>query len=181
MKKSPCCILIFAMVCMTTVPAGGAPPMTDDDKKAVVYRMYDGYTADFPEVDDISVPAAMALAKAGKAVFVDVRKPAEMAVSTLPDAISQDVFLEDPARYAGKTIVAYCTISYRSGVFAQEMAQKGIVVKNLRAGLLAWVLEGGKVYHDGKEVRRIHVYGDQWNYPPEGYESVVFRWWERAF
>jgi hypothetical protein len=30
---------------------------------------------------------------------------------------------------------------------------------NLRGGLLAWLHAGGKVYKDGRLVRRVHVYG----------------------
>ena len=161
------------------VAAGGS--MGDEAKKELVYRMYSGYKSDFPDVVDISVQDAMKLADAGNPVFVDVRKPAEMAVSMLPGAISEEVFLNDPSMYAGKTVIGYCTISYRSGVFAKEMAKKGVIIKNLRGGLLAWVLEGGKVYDDAGETRRIHVFGEKWDYPPEGYESVIFSWWERAF
>lgn len=181
----PCRLMMTILILFITIGAPEAvtaeAPLTDEAKKKIVYRMYDGYTSDFPDVADISVRKAMTLSEAGEAVFVDVRKPAEMAVSMLPGAVTETRFLENPTRYAGKTVIAYCTISYRSGVFAKEMAQKGVTVKNLKGGLLAWVLEGGKVYHDGEETRRIHVYGDKWDYPPDGYESVVFHWWEKAF
>jgi sodium/bile acid cotransporter 7 len=90
----------------------------------------------------------------------------------LPEAITEDAFLRNPRKYSDKTVVAYCTISYRSGKFAEAAAKKGIRIYNLEGGLLAWVLEGGKVYDSHGETRRIHVYGKRWNYPARGYESV---------
>jgi len=68
--------------------------------------------------------------------------------------------------------IGYCTISYRSGVLARGLNQKGIPIYNLRGGLLAWVHDGGKVYNGSKETHRIHVYGQEWNLGPEGYEAV---------
>lgn len=83
-------------------------------------------------------------------------------------------FVKNYSNYNNQIFIGYCTISYRSGVFAKKMAQKGIIVYNLFGGLLAWVLEGGKVYNSNGETKRIHVYGKKWNYPPQGYEVVMF-------
>jgi len=156
---------------------------TDDARKlATVYAMYAVYRAEFfPDVPDIRPRAAMEIQAAGKAVFIDTRQPAEMAVSTLPGAITQEQFLAEPARYAGKTAIAYCTISYRSGLFARDMAAREAKIYNLAGGLLAWVLEGGKVYDAAGETRRLHVYGPKWDYPPQGYEAVRFSWFQRLF
>ena len=154
----------------------------DAKRKEAVYRMYAGYKKDFPQVKDISPQEAMELLNQGKLVFVDIRKPEEMAVSMLPAAVSQQDFLSSPAQYKDKTVVGYCTISYRSGVFAREMAKEGITVVNLQGGILAWTLEGGKVYDDGGHpVKRIHVYGDRWDYAPTAYESVKFGLWRQIF
>ena len=155
--------------------------LSDDQKKQIVYRMYADYKKDFPAVQDVSPQDAMALLKSDQVVFVDVRKPEEMKVSMLPHAVSQQEFQKDPARYAGKKIVAYCTISYRSGKFAQDMARHGITVYNLTGGILAWTLEGGKVYDARGETKRIHVYVPDWNYPPKGYEAVMFGLLQRMF
>jgi sodium/bile acid cotransporter 7 len=105
-----------------------------------------------------------------------------MAVSTLPGAVPQDEFLLHRGRYTDRTVVAYCTISYRSGLFARDQVDKGIDVVNLRGGILAWILEGAPVYDpQGNPTRRVHVYGDQWDYAPAGWESVKFGLWERIF
>ena len=141
-----------------------------------------GYKKDFPNVRDISPKQAMELHAQGKALFVDTRKPAEMAVSTLPGAVSKQYFLNHTNQYKNKTIVAYCTISYRSGLFSRDLVKEGIAVLNLQGGILAWLLEGGKVYdQNGKEVKRVHVYGGKWEFAPDGYETVKFSRWEQMF
>jgi len=145
------------------------------DKKIAVYRMYDGYKGKFPSAVDITAQRTLELLKRGQVVLVDIRKPAEMKVSMLPDAIPETDFENQPERYGGLTVVAYCTIGYRSGLFAAEWKKKGIDVLNLKGGVLAWTLEGGKVYTpDGREANRIHVYGKKWDLAPTGFESVMF-------
>lgn len=144
----------------------------DAQKKDIVYKMYADYKKDFPEVPDLLPKEAMALIKENKAVFVDTREAEEMSVSTLPGAVSEAEFLKNPKKFKDKTVIGYCTISYRSGKFAEKMAREGIQIYNLTGGILAWVLEGGKVYNADGESRRIHVYGRKWNYPASGYEAV---------
>lgn len=145
---------------------------SDQEKLRTIYKMYADYKKDFPDAPDISPQRAMELLKQGKAVFVDARPADERQVSMLPQAISQEEFLRDPAKYRGKTIIAYCTISYRSGVLASKLHKKGIDIYNLQGGLLAWVHEGGKVYDKKGVTKRIHVYGRRWNLPPKGYEAI---------
>ena len=105
-----------------------------------------------------------------------------MKVSMLPGAITKKQYLAEPGRYKDITVVGYCTISYRSGVFARKMQQKGFEVVNLKGGILAWTLEGGSVHDEnGREIRQIHVFGKKWNYAPSGYETVMFNLWEQLF
>ena len=145
---------------------------TDEQRHKQILKMYAEYKKDFPEVLDMDVQLAMELANAGKVVFVDVRPPEERSVSRLPWAVSADDFLADPEKYRDNIKIGYCTISYRSGIFVQKMNQKGIPMYNLRAGLLAWVHSGGKVYDEAGETKRIHVYGEKWNLGPETYEAI---------
>ena len=154
--------------------------LTDAEKIAVVYDMYAEYKKSFPRVADISPEDAMKLQQSESAVFVDTRKPAEIAVSKIPGAITEEEFRKDPARHRGKTVIVYCTISYRSGMLAKNLAEKGIELTNLKGGILAWALEGGTVVDpQGNPVRKIHVYGKKWNYPPDGYQAVMFSLFER--
>lgn len=171
MARRTVSLLLLAML---AVLAGACSrPATDAGKLAAVYEMYEGYTRDFPGVEAIAVAEARALWDKGEAVFVDARPENERAVSMLPGAVPQEAFLADPGRFAGKTAIGYCTISYRSGKLAESLAGRGIPMQNLRGGILAWTLEGNPVFGpDGRQVKALHVYGARWDYPPEGYVSV---------
>ena len=173
-------ILLFVVLCL---PCTGIsdPPLTDPQKKDIVYKMYDDYKREFPSVNDISPGDAMNAMAGGRVIFVDTRKPAEMKVSMLPGSVKKDIFVRDHSKYQGYRIIAYCTISYRSGLFSAEMAKKGVRIENLRGGLLAWLFEGGSVYDASGETKRVHVYGKKWNYLPKGYEPVFFGFFEKYF
>ena len=144
----------------------------DRARASKVEDMYDGYRRSFPVVRDISAGEAMKRFEEGTVIFVDEREPEEQAVSMLPGAIKAEEFLKDPARYQDKLVVGYCTISYRSGVLAQELQKRGITMVNLKGGILAWIHAGGKVYRGGSPVNEVHVYGRKWNLAPSSYRTV---------
>jgi len=146
--------------------------MTDSEKRTRIDELYRGYRKDFPDVRDIDAQEAMRLLQEGKALFIDVREPKEQAVSMLPSAVTAEEFLKDPGRYADRVLIGYCTISYRSGKLAQQLAAKNITALNLRGGILAWAHAGGKLQDRDGETRRIHVYGRKWDLAPQGYETV---------
>ncbi len=165
------CILIGILLLQTTLCNA---ELTDARKKEIIYQMYADYKKnDLPAIKDILPKQAMELIQTGRVVFVDTRKAKEMNVSMLPNALTREEFLQDHLKYKDFTLIAYCTIGYRSGLFAKEMEKKGIIVYNLIAGILAWVHEGGKVFDAKGETKRIHVYGKKWNYPPIGYKPVL--------
>jgi rhodanese-related sulfurtransferase len=169
----------IVMACLFA-PVTLGSELSDAKKKEVVYRQYAEYKREFPEVKDIAPQRAMALLDEGRIVFVDTREAAEMAVSILPSAISKEHFMGHHQDYSDKIVVAYCTIGKRSGDFVREMAQQGITMLNLKGSILAWTLEGGKVYdQSGNIVNRVHVYGDEWDYAPAGYETVKFNFVEK--
>jgi rhodanese-related sulfurtransferase len=145
---------------------------TDAQKRDQIEKLYMSYKKEFPAVQDVDPQEAMQLSNTGKVVFIDVRKPSEQSVSHLPGAITADFYLENPEKYNDYIKIGYCTISYRSGILAQELHQKGIPIYNLRGGLLAWVHDGGRVYNGTDETKRIHVYSREWNLGPDSYEAV---------
>ena len=164
--------LMLLPQCHKAGPSAGSQAEEDSGNLARVQEMYADYKESFPDVEDIDPEKAMRLARAGKAVLVDVRTKEEQKVSMLPEAIRDTRFLEDSSKYEEKTVIGYCTISYRSGILAEKLADRGISMLNLRGGILAWVHEGGKVYHQGETTKRVHVYGTKWNLLPPGYEAV---------
>lgn len=175
--------VVTVVACLFFPQIGSAGEnLTDEQKKEIVYRMYtESREREFPDVADVTPAEAEALYRDGKVVFVDVRKKAERSVSTLPGAIPADDYLENTDAWKNRTVVVYCTISHRSGMLAEELAARGISVRNLRGGILAWALEGYPVFDENGETRRIHVYGKKWDYAPAGYETVRFGWFQRLF
>lgn len=165
--------LLLLLAGLAALAAACPGPGDDAGRLVKVYAMYAGYRRDFPGVQDISVAEAKALQEQGRAVFVDARPDNERAVSVLPGAVSEAEFMADPGRFANRTAIGYCTISFRSGKLAESLAARGIAMRNLRGGILAWTLEGGAVHGpDGRPVKAVHVYGARWDYPPAGYVSV---------
>ena len=165
-------VLAFAFVTLMGQLSLSSADWSDGVKRQKVEDMYSGYKKQFPEVRDLSPQKAMILAAEGKAVFIDIREPREQQVSMLPGAVTEKEFMNDHAKYKDAVKIAYCTISYRSGKFAQRLQKKGIPVYNLSGGMLAWVHDGGKVYDPNGETHRIHVYGRKWNLAPKRYQAV---------
>jgi len=169
--------LIIAVLALAFVTLAGqlslsSDDLSDKDKRQKIDYMYAGYKKQFPEVRDISPQKVMALRSEGKTVLIDIREPREQQVSMLPGAITEKEFLNDPTKYKDAVKIAYCTISYRSGKFAQKLQKKGIIVYNLKGGMLAWVHAGGNVFNQNGETHRIHVYGRKWDLGPKGYRAV---------
>ena len=165
-------MLAFAFVTLMGQQSLSSDELSDAAKHQKVESLYEGYKTKFPDVLDLTPRQAMNLIADQKAVFIDIRKPEEQQISMLPGAITEKEFLSDYKSYQDHVKIAYCTISYRSGVFVENLQKDGIPIYNLRGGILAWVHEGGKVYDQTGETYRIHVYGQEWNLAPEQYEAV---------
>jgi sodium/bile acid cotransporter 7 len=165
-------IAAFAFVTLMGQQSLSSNDLSDAAKLEKIESLYEGYQTIFPDVLDLTPQQAMNLMADQKAVFIDIRDPEEQQVSMLPGAIAEKEFLNNYKSFEDHVKIAYCTISYRSGKFAENIQKGGIPVYNLRGGLLAWVHEGGKVYDQTGETRRIHVYSQEWNLAPEQYEAV---------
>jgi sodium/bile acid cotransporter 7 len=165
-------VVAWVLVNGLAFPAWAGDAVSESEKRAKIETMYRDYKKDFADIQDIAPAAAMELLKNKSAVFVDVRAEKEQKVSMLPGAITEQEFLSHLERYRDKVIIGYCTISYRSGKLAEKLKAQGVVMLNLRGGLLAWVHDGGKVYDRNGETRRIHVYGRKWDLGPMDYEAV---------
>lgn len=162
-------------------------------KAQVVDWMYRGYALLLPGVKAMAVAElAPYLAQHPDALLVDVRSPAEQAISRLPGAISQTEFEAmlgaDPQRdpqgnsqralqsvpHARPPVVVYCTIGYRSGLYAVHLAARGWPVVNLAGSILAWThAQQPLVDPQGQPTDQVHVYGALWDLAAEGYRT---RW-----
>lgn len=159
-----------------------AAVLSESEKKRFVYEMSENYREKFPDVAAITPQEVMDHHAAGtKIIFIDTRRTEEIKVSTLPGAITKTHYLTSAEQYKDYLKVAYCTISYRSGLFSEEMATKGTKVFNLTGGILAWTLEGGQVFQNDQPVKQVHVFAERWNYAPNDYEVETFSLLEQLF
>jgi rhodanese-related sulfurtransferase len=138
-----------------------------------IEAMYRKYKRAFPDVPDVRADELVAAADENT-VLVDVRAPAEQAVSMIPGAVTRREFERNPAKYKGRRIVPYCTIGYRSGLYARDLRNEGWDAQNLSGSILAWIDAGGEVTSATGTTRSVHVFGSEWDLLPPGYEAVLF-------
>lgn len=177
--------LFYFLLCLLfslLTSAALAADLSDEQKKQQVYTLYSEYQQKFPAVEEISPDDVLQLERQGKdLVLIDAREADEMAVSMLPGAISEEELLHHLDRYADSFLVAYCTIGYRSGLFAKAMIDRKVIVHNLKGGILGWLHAGGAVYSDGRIVHRVHVYGSKWDLAPGQFETVRYSFFQQLF
>ena len=106
---------------------GLAPtPDTDPERVERIDEMYADYRKEFPEVPSLSAKELGERLERGEDwVLVDTRSASERAVSTLPGAVPAEVVEANPGAFTGKSIVAYCTIGYRSGLWGRPHVPGG--------------------------------------------------------
>eukprot|EP00039_Didymoeca_costata_P033544 m.42860 g.42860 ORF g.42860 m.42860 type:complete len:173 (-) comp9922_c0_seq1:100-618(-) len=153
----------------------------DANNKEKALRESNKYCKMFSEVTSIS--PEVILSDPEKYLLIDVRDDSERKVSTIPHSISAKQFQSEEERIlvSGKIIVPFCTIGYRSGVFAKKLISKhtgDIQVRNM-AGIIPWIHAGGPLVHrddDGNErpVQDIHTYGAAWNMCPSDYNPTYY-------
>ena len=106
-------------------------------------------------------------------VLVDTRAEEEQNVSVIPGAISVKEFEKNMEVYKSKIVVAYCTIGFRSGLFARKLIKKNIKAYNLEGSILGWVHSGGELRDkQGLLTNKVHVFGSSYNLLPPNYEGV---------
>jgi rhodanese-related sulfurtransferase len=147
-------------------------PGDDPGKVARIGEMYAEYRREFEGVPEVDAVTALGWLQEGSVVFVDVRTERERAVSMLPGAVSAEQVEQDPQRYQGQVLVAYCTIGYRSGLWAEEQRERGLQVSNLAGSLLSWTHAGGPLLGPAGPTNEVHVYGATWNLVHSGYQAV---------
>ncbi len=102
-----------------------------------------------------------------KPVLLDVRTPAEYAVSHLPGAqqIALDARIDQTLDQfpPDRPIVTYCSVGYRSAELAQRLIAAGRKnIYNMEGSIFQWANEGRPLERDGKPVDTVHPYNDSW-------------------
>lgn len=155
-----------ALLCAWLLPLQAYADAALDQRIDAAIADFQDRVADVPTL----VPAELLRPEraAPAAVFLDVRTPAERAVSVIPGALSEVADVP-----AGSRVVVYCTVGLRSGLAARALRAQGIDAYNLRGGVLAWLAAGGTVVDPaGVAVRRVHVYGRRWDLVPADVEAI---------
>jgi rhodanese-related sulfurtransferase len=160
------------LLSMLAAVACGESGLAEADRAARVEELYAGYRDSFPEAAEVTVEELLTLQAAGDPVLVDVRTDSERAISMIPGAISREEFERRREELGERTVVTYCTIGYRSGLYAEELKQEGWDAYNLEGSILAWTHAGQGLEQDGQQTRRLHVYGRKWDLAADDYETV---------
>jgi rhodanese-related sulfurtransferase len=133
------------------------------------------FATKFNQVDQILPQDLAAMLKLPDELLVlDVREDAEYAVGTITGAIRIVPGIEIDAlmrqigpRVIGKTVVAICSIGYRSSVLANRvqstlLARGAVRVANLRGGVFAWHNYGRPLVDQLGHTNYVHPYSRSW-------------------
>ncbi len=145
---------------------------SDADKLLKIESMYEKIRRQFVGVGECTVEELRRMQAEGSVVLVDVRTEAEQAESMIPGAITAQQFEANPQDHEGKTVVAYCTIGGRSGMYASDLGSRGWNVFNLKGAILAWTHCGGELVNADGPTRKVHVHGRKFSLCADGYEPV---------
>lgn len=154
---------VLGTLLLTLLPAlagAGWFTRTWPDTLARVHR-------EFPSVQSIS-PATLAAGAPGEPpLLLDVRTPAEYAVSHLHGAQRAETL--DAAlrllqgRPATAPVVVYCSVGWRSSALAVALQQAGFsAVYNLEGGIFTWANEDRPLYRGEQRVHLVHPYNRDW-------------------
>ena len=166
------CITAFPLILLLSIAAYAGDATADSAKKQKMIEMFEEYKKEaFSDVPDITVEQIKNDSGKGY-IIVDTREKKEQNVSMIPGAITQKEFEKNKKKYKGKAIVTYCTIGYRSGVYAKKLNKKGFKAYNLVGGVLSWAHEGNEFVCDSANTKKVHVYGKDWDLAPERYKTT---------
>lgn len=168
-------LLLSCFLLLTTVSCSkNYANHSEEWKQEKIETLYANYARKFPEVKDISAEELQQLQEQEQeqVTLVDVRTPQEMKVSMIIGAISQSEFEREQQKYRNDTIVPYCTIGSRSGIYAEKLQEQGFKVFNFKGSILSWSHAGGKLVNNQGITNRIHIYGKKWELAAENYQAI---------
>lgn len=142
-------------------PAGQAAEDGLEKMKALVHER-------FPVVKHLTpeqLAAWLADAQRVPPVLLDVRTRVEFDVSHIPGARQVDPGIAAvelvPTIPAGRPVVVYCSVGYRSADCATRLLKAGFTnVINLEGSLFQWANEGRPLESGGKPAAKVHPYSE---------------------
>lgn len=123
----------------------------------------------FPDVPSIDTTALSRMMQdpTRSLLLLDVRQADEFAVSHLQDAAR--VASPDHAAEllrgapAGTTIVAYCSVGFRSARLVAALRERGLAdVHNLNGSIFRWANEDRPLFRGDIPVREVHPFDEAW-------------------
>ncbi len=120
--------------------------------------------SDYPDVQHISIDT-FTEEYASNTLLIDVREPAEYAISHIPGAINltHAEAIADYIKTQDKPVVVYCSVGYRSAAIARELAQYGVHnVSNMQGSIFAWANEGRELVDENGVTDKVHPYDEHW-------------------
>jgi rhodanese-related sulfurtransferase len=148
------------------LPDPADPRTTLDAVEAAVARLLP-----LPEITTAQLAERMARGEA--IVLLDVREPAEYAMSRIPGALRVDpgataatLVAEHGARMAGATVVLTCAVGWRSGTLLARMRDaateaRAVALFNLRGGIFRWHAER-RALEFGPGATGVHQFDAAW-------------------
>ena len=150
-------VLLLAAACAT--------PASEHTWEAVEARI----AAAFPDVPQITTAdlADLLVDPARDVVLIDARDAREFAVSHLRGAERATSIDRAAAIVAAApddaTLVAYCSVGYRSAALVAALHDRGSrTVYNLRGSIFRWANENRPVYRGTDRVNHVHPFDDAW-------------------
>lgn len=143
--------------------AGCKGPSSPEVELETMTRRISTEFSEVPRISTADLASWMADPTRQPPQLIDVREPAEYAVSHLPGAIrvAPDATAEqvtsrvDPAR----PIVVYCSVGYRSSILAKRLVAAGTKqTMNLEGSIFKWANEDRPLVRDGGPTRSVHPY-----------------------
>lgn len=165
MKPLPIAVLLAVAVALLLVGvacARGAPSEISWPSTKELVR------TTFPKAPQLSVAElAEAIDEGASApLLIDVREPAEYAVSHLPGAVhaqGDDILKRARQAEPGQKVVLYCSVGYRSSREAEKLLEQGVDnVVNLEGSIFEWANEGHPVVRGDQTVEAVHPFDDEW-------------------
>ena len=124
---------------------------------------------EFPEVPGLTTRelAERLASDAPGVVLLDARTAGEFAVSHLPGAhhVGSDAAAASrlAASAPGVTVVAYCSVGYRSAALVERLRGMGHAnAVNLEGSIFRWAAQGRPVHRGADRVAQVHPYDDAW-------------------
>ena len=145
---------------------------SDEAKRERIEAIYRRSKRSFPKIADLTAEELQRRLAGENMVVVDVRSPEEQAVSMIDGAITSDEFEAGLDAYEGATVVAYCTLGHRSGLYVQELQSRGWTALNLIGAIVAWTHGGGALVDGDGPTRMVHVWDRRYNLTAGGYQPV---------